>query len=505
MMISRITPLAVAVAALSITGCEGMRDALTAHTSLAARAEGQQLTANRLGELLGNSEAPMERDVVRALADIWVNYQLLGVAAARGDSLNDTALVDSAMWAAVAGYKARQFYDRVSADWARVDSAAAPEAYARGDLLAAEHILLMTQNVPDEQRAAKLQGIRSIRARATSANFSQLAREFSEDQGSAVRGGALGVFPRGAMVPPFEQAVLRLAPGEISDVVETQFGYHIVRRQTYAEVRDEFLDGLRQLSVQRAESLYTDRMDSLSRVEIRRNAAQRARTAALDMDSHRTDRTVLASSTAGPFTVARLVQWLETFPPTQQVVQRMVNAPDTTVEQLIKNFVRNEIVVRAADSAGIAVDSEELSRIRNSFHTQVEQTWMQLRIHPSQLADSAGTRTEREQLASRRVEAYVEAMLAGRAPFVPIVAPLQSALRTRYDARVNSAGLDRAFQIAQRQRVAADAARQQTESAVPLPQAPGQPAPQGGRGDVMPQGVPGQPAPQGPPDGAGNP
>lgn len=495
-MKSRIAPFVVAAAAFSVAGCESLRDALTAHTSVAATAESQQLTAQRLGELLGNSEAPVQREIVRALGDIWVNYQLLGVAAARGDSLSDPAVVDSAMWAAIAGYKAREFYERVSADWGRVDTANAPEAFARGDLLAAEHILLMTQNQPDSVVAAKLESIRALRARATSANFSQLAREFSEDRGSAERGGSLGVFPRGAMVPPFEQAVLRLSPGEISDIVQTQYGFHVVRRLTFPEVRDEFLDGLRQVSAQQAESTYTLRMDSLSRIEIRRNAASRARTAALDLDAHRDDRTVIASSTAGPFTVGRLVQWLETFPPNQQVVQRMAAAPDTTVEHLIRNFVRNELVVRAADSLGITVDTAELARIRSSFQTQVQQSWMQLRIHPTQLADSASTQAEREQLAARRIESYVEAMLANRAPFVPVVAPLQNALRSRYQARVNSAGIDRALQIAQRQRAVAEATQQKTESAVPLPQAPGQPAP-GPQEGAPPQT--GEPGPAGQP------
>jgi hypothetical protein len=483
----------VAFAALSLAGCEGMRDALTAHTSVAARAESQQLSAQRLGELLGNSEAPVERDVVRALADIWVNYQLLGVAAARGDSLNDAALVDSAMWAAISGYKARAFYERVSADWGRVDTAAAPEAYARGDLLAADHILLSTQGADDTARVAKLEQIRSIRARATPANFSQLAREFSEDPGSGPRGGSLGVFPRGAMVPPFEQAVLRLAPGEISDVFETQFGFHIARRTPFGDVREEFLDAMQGLSMQQAESLYTVRMDSASRIEIRRNAVSRARAAALDLDTHRGDRTVIASSTAGQFTAGRLVQWIETFPPQQQIVQRMANAPDTTVEELIRNFVRNEIVVRAADSAGITVDSAELTRIRTSFQTQVQQSWMQLRIHPTQLADSATTQSEMEQLAARRIDSYVEAMLSNRAPFVPVVAPLQSALRSKYDGRVNSSGLDRALQIAQRQRAIVAATRQPQPSAVPLPGGPGQQgAPPPGAGDMQ------QPAPPNP-------
>jgi peptidyl-prolyl cis-trans isomerase C len=103
-----------------------------------------------------------------------------------------------------------------------------PEYFEQPEQVSARHIILTTQGVDETERADKRRRLEDIRRRIVGgADFGEMAREFSEGP-SAGDGGRLGTFGRGQMVPEFEDAAFSLGVGEISGIVETQFGYHIL-------------------------------------------------------------------------------------------------------------------------------------------------------------------------------------------------------------------------------------------------------------------------------------
>jgi len=171
---------------------------------------------------MGTSQAPLRRDVVNAVVDAWVDYHLAAQAAVDNDTLTDQKIADAAMWAAVDNVKAKKWYDFVSKTWPAPDSMAAEALYNNGQVLAASHILLVTQGMNDSAKATVKKKAEALRAQATSANFADLAKKNSQDPGSKIKGGSLGTFPKGSMVPQFERGLLATKPGEISNVVETQ-------------------------------------------------------------------------------------------------------------------------------------------------------------------------------------------------------------------------------------------------------------------------------------------
>lgn len=97
----------------------------------------------------------------------------------------------------------------------------------------ASHILFrVPQNASPEVREQKRQAAEKVLAEVRAGkDFAALARAHSDDTASASKGGDLGFFPQGTMVAPFEQAAFALKPGEVSGIVETPFGFHIIKSE----------------------------------------------------------------------------------------------------------------------------------------------------------------------------------------------------------------------------------------------------------------------------------
>ncbi|MDP7605569.1 MAG: peptidylprolyl isomerase [SAR324 cluster bacterium] len=102
------------------------------------------------------------------------------------------------------------------------------------ELVTASHILITYEGAlratkKRDRKEAKILAEQILKDLKRGKDFAELAREHS-DGPSGPKGGDLGRFTRGQMVPEFDQAVFNLKPGEVSGVVETQFGYHIIKR-----------------------------------------------------------------------------------------------------------------------------------------------------------------------------------------------------------------------------------------------------------------------------------
>jgi len=151
-----------------------------------------------------------------------------------------------------------------------------PQSFVQPEQVRASHILIRVDaDATEAQKTEARKKITTIQQKLKKGeDFATLADNYSEDTTSK-KGGDLGYFGRGQMVEPFEKAAFSLKPSEISDIVETQYGYHLIKvvdkkpeaKLTYAAVKDRLDQYLKQQKLQSAEKLYIDNLRKNAAVE----------------------------------------------------------------------------------------------------------------------------------------------------------------------------------------------------------------------------------------------
>jgi peptidyl-prolyl cis-trans isomerase D len=123
--------------------------------------------------------------------------------------------------------------------------------YTTQEEIRASHILLRTEGKKEEEVRATAEGV--LKQARAGADFAGLAKKYSDDEANRDQGGDLDFFTRGRMVPEFEDVAFKLTPGQISDLVKTQYGFHIIKLvdkkpgsvKPLSEVRQQIMEQLR--------------------------------------------------------------------------------------------------------------------------------------------------------------------------------------------------------------------------------------------------------------------
>ena len=151
-----------------------------------------------------------------------------------------------------------------------------PQMFKQPAQIKASHILIKVDAKADEaQKAEARKKIEEVQQKLKEGgDFAALAKEYSEGPSNA-KGGDLGYFKRGQMVKPFEDAAQALKPNEVSDVVETRFGYHLIKvydskpEQTlaYADVKDKITQRMKQEKIEKEAVQYVDQLKKEAKLE----------------------------------------------------------------------------------------------------------------------------------------------------------------------------------------------------------------------------------------------
>ncbi|NVM22229.1 MAG: peptidylprolyl isomerase [Desulfobacterales bacterium] len=169
-----------------------------------------------------------------------------------------------ALKVAVSGKEIKAYYDSY------------PDFFKQPEQVQAGHILIKVGPKADEsQKAEARKKIEKIREKLQEGgDFAALAKEFSQCPSSA-KGGDLGYFRRGQMAKPFEEAAFALKPGKLSDIVETMFGYHVIKvidkkpesKIAYKDIKDRLEQYLKQEKVNKEVSQYVEELKGKAKVE----------------------------------------------------------------------------------------------------------------------------------------------------------------------------------------------------------------------------------------------
>ncbi len=151
-----------------------------------------------------------------------------------------------------------------------------PNLFKKPEQVKASHILIKVESdATDLQKAQARIEIAKIQQKLKDGqDFATLAREHSQGP-SAKNGGDLGYFGRGQMVKPFEDAAFALKPGQVSEIVETQFGYHLIKVvdkrpesiMAYAEVKDRLTQHLKTQRIDQEAKKYIDTLKKDAKIE----------------------------------------------------------------------------------------------------------------------------------------------------------------------------------------------------------------------------------------------
>ena len=208
---------------------------------------------------------PSEKEFQDALAGIDMNEADLTRKISRGMAIEQLIKNHVIQGTDVSDEESRAFYDQNT------------NMFQKPEQVQARHILIKVEgDATAEQKVEARTKIDTVRKKALDGgDFAALASEYSEGPSSA-KGGDLGYFGRGQMVKPFDDAVFALEPGKISEVVETQFGYHIIEvtdRQpasvvSYETAQTQIVERLKQEKSRREIQQYIEKLRAKADIKL---------------------------------------------------------------------------------------------------------------------------------------------------------------------------------------------------------------------------------------------
>jgi parvulin-like peptidyl-prolyl isomerase len=410
-------------AALLVAACGSEVDT----EGVVARVGSYRFTVDQAADLLVDQEGlAAEARVVESLADLWIDYTLLAEAAAEDSTFSDLDLEPVVMQqlSQAMVFQLRDSVIQVDTFITDEELRARYESEAPAVEVRARHIMMqLPMQATPTQRDSVRSALEAVRDRiAGGESFEAMAQAYSQDPGSAARGGDIGYFGRGDMVAPFEQAALALQPGEVSDVVVTPMGLHLIkvedrRVRGFEDVALPYRRQIQAQMVQSAESVFVSGLTERADPQIADGAFEVVREIAANPGatfSGRAERRPLVEWEGGAVTVEDAREFLQIEP--AQLRAQVAEGSDTDLDAFLRSLARRQLLVRAAEDGGLRPGRDSIDVLIEDARTQLRSAARRLGL--MEIDQAPGE--DRAIALSRAVDETLADIVSGATQIVPL-------------------------------------------------------------------------------------
>jgi hypothetical protein len=427
---------------LALAACGSFKDMFTSRRDTAAVAGSLKLPPDTLARILAAPKGlRLTKDAATFVTNLWVDYALFAQATSAGKLPADSASAAKALWPEVAELRTQHWHDSLTARRPQPTGAALDSIYNGNEVRVFQHILIgAPQNATPQVKAAARKKAEATLAKVRKGgDFGQLAAELSDDPGSKTDQGYLPPSPKGRFVPTFDSAGWKLGPGETSGLVESPFGFHIIKRPSASAVEPRLAAFVGQQSAGKADSLYMDSLGKSNSLQVAKTAPADMKAALANPEGSRSSTKRLASFKNGELSVGEYLRWVRALPPQYNAQLRQAN--DSVLSQFARVLSLNVLLLRQADSAKVQITPPEWQGLYGRYTSTIDSLKSDMGLKGG--GDSAGSSN-----VGHLVSQYFDRLVAGQIRLRPMPGTLGLLLRDQNRYRVNDPGVTRGLELA---------------------------------------------------------
>lgn len=399
----------------------------TARTQVAAEAAGSKLPGAALERWLLAAQVAPSPIVSGGLVSAWINTTLLIDAIRHHGALDDSATVDAVILPDAEKGMIAQFFEARHLKRAPVTDAQADSLYDTERVRVFQQILIRVVGKPDSLEAKRIvaRGRGLLVQLHNGVDFTSTVKQASEDSASRAHDGYLPAMSRD-VVPQYFVPIWELRPGEISELLASPVGGHIIRRAKREESREALKVWLAPRLAQRADSMFVDSVARAGRFKIAADARDRLRKMAVE-PGRLADGGPMVTWKGGQLEAPRVLSALLMLQPKDRL--SLVNASDTIASQYLLGLSRAHILIPV-----VGDQPPPNAAARAVLVPMYRRTLDSLRAAVGRMPATA--------TAGEAAIVFIDSIFAGKARYLPLPGALASVLRARSPVSVNAAVVD---------------------------------------------------------------